>query len=153
MNDHQLLVERFYRAFQQRDGRAMSRCYHPAATFSDPVFPQLQGPDVGRMWRMLCAGGKDLQIEFSAIEAAGGIVTARWEARYTFSGTGRPVHNKIAARFEFQDGLIVRHRDDFDFHRWAAQALGLAGLLLGWTPMLRAKVRRMAAGRLEKFSS
>ncbi len=56
-----------------------------------------------------------------------------------FSQTGRPVVNDVQATFRFQDGLIAEHHDDFDFHRWARQALGLPGLLLGWTPMLKAR--------------
>ena len=49
------------------------------------------------------------------------------------------------------DGLITRHRDRFDFWRWSRQALGPAGWLLGWTPLLRAKVRATAAGNLDRF--
>ncbi len=32
--------------------------------------------------------------------------------------------NDVRASFRFADGLIVGHRDEFDFHRWARQALG-----------------------------
>ena len=78
--------------------------------------------------------------------------TARWKAHYTFSQTGRPVVNDVRARFRFEDGLIADHHDDFNFHRWSRQALGPVGLLLGWTPLVRSKVRRMAAGRLAQFS-
>jgi predicted ester cyclase len=45
-----------------------------------------------------------------------------------------------------------KHRDQFSFHRWARQALGPVGLALGWTPLLRAAVRRKAAARLAKFT-
>ena len=31
------LIERFYHAFQQRDGAAMAACYHANAHFRDPV--------------------------------------------------------------------------------------------------------------------
>lgn len=30
------LIEKFYRAFQRRDGAAMTSCYHPQVHFSDP---------------------------------------------------------------------------------------------------------------------
>ena len=36
---------------------------------------------------------------------------AHWEADYTFSSTGRKVHNVIDATFEFEGGLIRAHRD------------------------------------------
>src|SRR5437868_888017 len=71
--------------------------------------------------------------------------SAHWEARYTFSTTGRFVHNIIDAKFTFRDGKIASHTDSFDFWRWSRQALGGAGLVLGWSPMLRNKVRATAA--------
>ena len=89
------VIRRFYAAFQRRDHAAMAACYAPDATFSDPVFPALRGPAVGAMWRMLCERGTDLRIEASGIEADSARGSARWEAWYTFSATGRPVHNII----------------------------------------------------------
>jgi hypothetical protein len=47
--------------------------------------------------------------------------------------------------------LITRHRDRFNFWSWSRQALGAPGLLLGWTPFLRQKVRAQAAANLQKF--
>ncbi len=61
------------------------------------------------------------------------------------------MHNIIDAEFEFRDGLILRHVDRFDFYRWSRQALGLPGLLLGWTDKVRNKVKATAAGNLEAF--
>ena len=77
--------------------------------------------------------------------------SAHWIARYTFTQTGRSVTNDVRARFRFDDGLIADHRDEFDFHRWARQALGTSGLLLGWTPILRSAVRRRARAGLDEF--
>jgi len=148
---HQALLERLYAAFAARDGGAMTACYHAEATFSDPVFPLLHGAEVGRMWRMLCRRGKDLRVEASGFAADGARGRAHWEARYTFSGSGRPVHNVIEAAFEFKGGLVWRHVDTFDFHAWAGQALGLTGRLLGGTSFLRNKVRRTAAEGLARF--
>ncbi len=59
--------------------------------------------------------------------------------------------NRIDATFAFRDGLIVRHQDHFDFARWARQALGLPGLLLGWSSFLQNKVRAQAAAGLASF--
>ncbi|MGH2465729.1 MAG: nuclear transport factor 2 family protein, partial [Candidatus Limnocylindrales bacterium] len=72
-------------------------------------------------------------------------------ARYTFSQTGRPVVNDVQAAFRFKDGLIVDHVDTFDFHRWAGQALGPRGRLLGGTSFLRKAVQQRARGRLAGF--
>ena len=70
-----------------------------------------------------------------------------WTARYLFGGK-RPVVNVIVSEIEMRDGLIVRQKDAFDFPRWAAQALGLPGLLFGRTEWLRRSVSKSAAARL-----
>ena len=108
---------------------------------------------VGAMWAMLCEGvkarGRDVwRLEFRDVTGR----SAHWEASYRFSATGRMVHNVIDAEFDVDvAGLITRQRDRFDFWRWSRQALGAPGLLLGWTPMLRAKVRAQAARNLTRF--
>ena len=146
-------IERFYAAFAQLDGAVMQACYAPDASFDDEVFSLRGREQVGGMWRMLCdttkAKGRDAwKVEASAITDS----SAHWEAHYRFSTTGRMVHNIIEAKFEFgPDGLIRRHRDSFDFWRWSRQALGTPGLLLGWTPIVRNKVRAQAAANLALF--
>ena len=143
------LIRGFYAALQRRDHAAMAACYAPEATFSDPVFRDLRGPAVGAMWRMLCERGTDLRVEASGIEAQADQGSAHWEAWYTFTGTGRPVHNVIQASFHFRDGLIQRHADAFDLYRWARQALGVKGILLGWTP----PVQRAICAREPAFAN
>ena len=146
------LIRKFYTAFQKRDAATMAACYHPEVRFSDPAFPDLRGADAGRMWAMLCSRGKDLKIEFSGVESEGGRGRAHWEAWYTFSQTGRLVHNIIDAEFEFKDGLIIRHTDRFDFHRWAGLALGPMGKLLGGFGFMQKKVQAKAAAGLAAFT-
>jgi ketosteroid isomerase-like protein len=145
------LIRRFYAAFGERDGDAMAACYAQDARFSDPVFPNLRGEEPGAMWRMLTGRANDLSVELVEHEAEGDRGSARWLARYTFTQTGRPVENDVRATFRFAGGQIAEHRDDFDFHRWARQALGASGLLLGWTPILRSAVRRRARAGLDEF--
>jgi ketosteroid isomerase-like protein len=145
------LIRDFYTCFANRDARGMAACYHPAVKFSDEVFPELEGAQANAMWRMLCERGKDLRIEFRGINANDSKGRAHWEAWYTFSATGRPVHNKIDARFEFRDKKIFRHRDTFDFRSWASQALGPTGWLLGWSNFLKKRVRAKAAKSLAAY--
>lgn len=144
-------INRFYEAFARRDAEAMGACYAPDAHFSDPVFTDLNGDEVRAMWRMLCERGADLELSHSAIETEGDRGSAHWVADYTFSGTGRAVHNEIDAGFRFEDGLIAEHRDSFDLWRWARQALGPVGVLLGWSPPVQAKIRSQARASLEEF--
>jgi ketosteroid isomerase-like protein len=145
------LLDEFYAAFARLDGVAMTQCYAPDASFSDPVFVGLRGEEPGAMWRMLTSRAKDFTVELVSRDADADAGTAHWMARYRFAQTGRPVVNDVQSRFTFTDGLISAQVDDFDFYRWSRQALGLPGLLLGWTPMLRASVQRKARAGLDKF--
>ena len=151
-----VLIERFYAAFATLDGDTMQACYASDARFEDPVFTLHGREQIGGMWRMLCestrAKGRDAwKLEASGISADASTGRAHWEAHYRFSATGRLVHNIIDAQFSFKDGLIATHRDMFGFWRWSRQALGPAGLLLGWTPLVRNKVRAQAASNLAAF--
>jgi limonene-1,2-epoxide hydrolase len=150
MTDNIRIVERLYAALAKRDHATMASCYGPAARFSDPVFPALQGAEIGQMWRMLCERGADLQVMAGpAHETDAGRVLIEWEARYTFGATGRPVHNRIEASFYLEGGLIIDHQDRFDLYRWARQALGLPGTLLGWSAAYQRAVRTRARRALE----
>lgn len=147
---HTDLIARFYDAFARRDGDAMAACYHPDVHFRDEVF-SLHGDRAGAMWRMLCDRGHDLSVTASEVEADDHAGAARWVAAYTFSTTGRHVRNSVRAAFTFEDGLIRTHRDTFSFWRWSRQALGAPGLLLGWTPWLRATVAAEATKGLDAY--
>jgi ketosteroid isomerase-like protein len=150
---NQNLIERFYSAFNAHDGETMASLYAPDAKFSDPVFPDLRGDRPGQMWKMLTSGADDLRVELLEHDAADDHGSAHWRAEYTFTQTGRPVVNDVRASFRFENGLIAEHRDEFDFHRWARQALGPVGLLLGWTPIVRNGVRKKAAARLDSSAA
>ena len=146
-------IERFYAAFAQLDAHTMQGCYASGAQFDDEAFSLQGAPAIGSMWRMLCTATKAKGMAHWRLQVSD--ITdqsAHWEARYLFSATGRLVHNKIDATFEFDNqGLITRHRDRFDFWAWSRQALGTPGLLLGWSPWLRAQVRAKAAANLQAF--
>ena len=153
----QATIERLYTAFAQLDADTMQRCYASDALFEDEVFKLVGQPEIGGMWRMLCEATKskgraDWKLEFSQVSAQGGKGSAHWDAHYRFSATGRLVLNRIDAEFEFDaNGLITRHRDRFDFWAWSRQALGVPGLVLGWTPLFRKKVREQATVNLKRF--
>ena len=151
MHPNAQLIAEFYSSFGKRDAGGMAACYHPDIRFSDEIFPDLQGPRASAMWQMLCKRAADLRIEFRNVAADDSSGQAHWEAWYTFSATGRRVHNRTDAGFEFRDGKILRHKDSFAFWPWASQALGPVGWLLGWSSMVKNRVRSQAAANLEKF--
>ena len=145
--ENQEILNQFYSAFQDRDFRKMQSCYHSDATFSDPVFQNLNAKQTAAMWHMLCERGKDLKLTFEQI----GPSQIRWHATYSFSKTGRRVHNVITADFKLKDGLIIKHTDQFDLWKWAGMALGPVGSILGWTPFMKSKIRAMAMKGLSQF--
>src|SRR3954464_2914514 len=141
------LIQRFYAAFNDHDGDTMAPCYAPSAHFWDPVFGDLNGQEPGAMWRMLTGRAPDLTVQLAAHSSEGDSGTAHWIAHYTFSQTGRKVVNDIRATFTFRDGLIADHRDDFDFTKWARQAIGIPGLL----PPVRSAIRKKARAGLDEY--
>ena len=147
------IIEQFYQSFAALDAEGMASLYHDEVEFEDPAFGVLKGERARNMWRMLCKSqqGKDFKVFFSKVNENTASATAHWEAIYTFSQTGRKVHNKIDASFEFKDGKIIRHIDRFNLHKWAQQALGFQGALIGWTPFCRTKLQAKTNRLLDKF--
>jgi hypothetical protein len=152
-------IQRFYDAFARLDADTMAACYAPDAVFDDEVFSLRGQREVGGMWKMLCTAtrgkGADVwKLSCSNVQADATAGQAHWDAHYRFSATNRIVDNSVEARFTFTpEGLIKTHRDSFSFWTWARQALGTPGLLMGWTPMLRNKVRKTATTNLANFLS
>lgn len=149
MHPNEELITRFYTAFNEGEAETMAASYADDATFEDPAFGQLSAEEARAMWRMLLGRATDLRAEFRDIHADDQAGSAHWEAYYTFSG--RPVHNVIDADFDFTDGLISKHVDSFDWPRWAGQALGLPGKLLGRTQFLHNQARSKARGQLSSY--
>lgn len=151
MHPNEDLITRFYTCFSQRDAAGMIACYHPEILFSDPVFQNLKGERAGAMWTMLTGRSKDIEIIFRDVHADDRSGTAHWDAYYTYSATGKKVHNSVDAHFLFQDGKIIQHRDVFDLWKWASQALGSSGRLLGWTPFMQNTIRKRAQATLDTY--
>ncbi len=149
--DNSEIIRKFYSAFQNKDWEGMLECYHEEIHFSDPVFPDLYGKKAKAMWHMLVTASKDLTLTFSDIQTTSGKGNCHWEAIYSFSKTGRKVQNKIDAEFIFKDGLILEHKDYFNLWKWSQMALGMPGLLFGWTPLMKKKIQLMAEKNLDHF--
>ncbi len=148
----QLIID-FYTAFMNKDAEKMAKCYTDDIVFNDPAFKNLKGEEAKDMWRMLLENAVNLKISFSDIEVTGNLGAASWEAIYPFSKTGNIVHNKIKAIFEFENGKIVRHTDDFDLWKWAGMALGMSGKIFGWTSFMQGKIKDTAQKKLDQYRS
>ena len=151
MNENEKLINHFYTSFQQKDIAGMQACYADDATFNDPIFNNLNSEEVKAMWAMLIEKGKDMTLTFEGITADANSGGATWIATYTFSATGNKVVNVVDTAFTFKNGKILKHTDSFSFYRWASQALGITGKLLGWTGFLKNKIRTTAVNKLQDF--
>jgi len=144
------LVHAFYEAFAKKDWPTIAAAYHEEIHFTDPVF-DLHGPRAAGMWRMLLQGGGDMTVVHSDVRGQRDDRQRALGGDVHVLADGSQSGQSHRARFEFRDGKIVRHVDDFSFWKWSSQALGPTGILLGWTPLVRAKIRKTANARLEKF--
>lgn len=144
------IIQSFYNSFASGDAEEMVSLYADDITFEDPAFGTLKGDSAKNMWRMLLKT-PGIRITTSNIKTDGQTGSADWVAEYTFSLTGKKVINKVHAEFIFANGKIVKHIDTFSFWKWASQAFGIKGFLLGWTPLMKNKVRQQALARLGKF--
>jgi ketosteroid isomerase-like protein len=149
MHKNEEIITRFYTAFQKLDYQTMNSCYSDDIVFNDPAFGLLRGDEAKCMWEMLCKNAKDFTLKFSNIQLLDDeYATCNWIASYTFSKTGRKVVNNIKAFMLLKDGKIIEHSDAFKLSNWASQALGLKGVLFGWTGFMKRKIQQNARKNL-----
>ena len=153
MNINEEVIQKFYTAFSKLEYPVMQNCYAGNAIFNDPVFGILHGDEIKAMWQMLCINAKDFSLLFDSPEADEEYGTCNWTAGYTFSKTGKKVVNKVKAHMRLQQGNIIEHTDDFSIYQWSRQALGLPGILLGWSGYMKNKIRHEALRSLHTFMS
>ncbi len=146
------VISRFYTAFSNLDSTTMNTCYTDDVVFFDPVFDLLRGDEVRCMWVMLCRSAKNFTLSFdNIIDLGDDYYTCDWVAGYDFSKTGRRVTNKVRANMKIIDGIIMEHSDAYSMHKWAAQALGFPGWLLGWNSFFQRKIKNKAKKNLLQF--
>jgi len=151
MNNREL-IEKFYTAFMHSNSEEMTSCYHKDVVFKDPAFGELKGERAFKMWEMLMPkGSKGAEISFTNIESIKDRGTATWVAKYHYGEKQRKVTNVVNASFKFKDGKIIEHTDNFNVWKWSSQALGIAGMLFGWTSFMKKKIQKTTNGRLDTY--
>lgn len=152
MHPNEEIIHSFYTAFQNKEPQQMVDCYHKNVEFSDPAFGNIKGDRVRAMWFMLIErGGDNLHITYDEVQANDYSGSAKWTATYLFGPKKRKVVNNIVATFYFQNGKILQHTDHFSLSKWARQALGFKGLLLGKTKFLKRKIQLMSSKSLSGY--
>ena len=152
MDVNEALINKFYSAFQQKDYKTMNSCYSNDIVFYDPAFEILRGDEARAMWEMLCKNASNFSLTYgNIIKLDNEYYTCDWVAIYTFSKTGRTVINNVRANMRFANGEIIEHSDAFSLHKWASQALGFTGKLIGWNSFFQRKIKNQAKKNLLKF--
>jgi ketosteroid isomerase-like protein len=142
----------FFEAFAQLNANAMCECYQKTAVFNDPVFGLLHYHELTAMWQMLCSNATNFSLQYETpVTVDNEYVTVNWVARYTFSATGKAVVNKVKSFIRIQNGYITEQSDAFKLSKWAAQALGIKGLLFGWSGFVQKRIRKNARKALEHY--
>lgn len=142
------LIERFYTSFAQGDLEGMLACYHDEIEFADSAFGTLKGAKARAIWTMLLSNKQTkIKISFDGIEANDTLGKAHWKAEYLFGRKQRKVVNDVTTSFSFKEGKIAQHTDSFSLWKWASQALGVPGVLLGWTPYMKKRIQVMTNQR------
>ncbi|AXT51904.1 nuclear transport factor 2 family protein [Aquimarina sp. BL5] len=145
------LVNTFYTALSDHDAEKMVSLYHDEIVFKDPIFGELKGQTAKKMWYWLLENGPDMRIKYSNVKGNDSTGSAYWEARYTFGLEKKPVINKVKANFEFENGKIIKHTDDFSLHRWAAQSMGWKGKIMGGTIYFKKKLQFKSRTMLKNY--
>jgi ketosteroid isomerase-like protein len=150
MHPNATVPHRLFTALNNDDHATMAVCYHPEATFHDIAFHLQRRPRIHGMWHMICERS-NVKATFEIVRADDREGCVNLVDDYTFSDTGKPVHNVIESRFRFKDNLIVEHTDFCDPRAWATMALGegIPAFLAGHIRLMRSLKARW---KLWKFT-
>ena len=120
MHSNVHLLETLYSSLRDNKPDMAAACYAADAHFEDIAFRLKDRAWILQMWRLVCSA--DVGVTFDSVVADDQKGRANWVASYTFADTGREVTNPTTSRFDFRDGLIVKHVDRCDPMAWATQA-------------------------------
>ena len=147
------LINDFYTSFVNGDANGMTACYHNDVVFEDPAFGKLENGKPSKMWEMLLSRKKEsTKVIFSNIETTETTGRVNWTATYEYGPKNRKVVNNVTANFKFKDGKIIEHIDTFDLWNWTKQALGLPGVLLGWSSFMKNKIQATTNQQLADYT-
>lgn len=149
MTKEEVLIRKFYAAFERKDVATMMDCYGEAVVFNDPVFHNLDYKTTRQMWELVIPLGQNITIEIEKIEELKNRFVVVWRPSYQYY-TGRKVAHRVQTVFNINHKKIIQHTDDFDFHNWSKQAFGIIGLLLGKTAFFKITIQRLAVNALNK---
>ena len=146
------IVTSFYDCFAKGEAKGMLNFYAEEVIFCDPAFGKLSGNRPHEMWRMLLGRfDEHTLITFEVIEVSTDKAKVKWTAKYHFGKNKRPVTNHVTSTLFVENGKIVKQYDHFDIWKWAYKALGIAGLLFGWSKFFQLKIQQKTRKMLGQY--
>jgi hypothetical protein len=99
-----------------------------------PVIGQLVGGEIRQLWTTFLKRTKAHDLTFTICRVNARMAFVDWSTAHDFFDSGRPVSMSGSTVLTFERGRIRHQLDQFDRRQWAAQALGLSGLILSCLP-------------------
>ncbi|ARU92149.1 hypothetical protein SCLARK_001685 [Spiroplasma clarkii] len=144
------VVVKFFTALSKGDWKLMNNLYSKDVAFSDTVFGELNYSQITNLWEMLLTENPDLSANFKIVED-GEVVKVQWVMVSKFGQKHRKVILNILSTLEVSKGKIIKHNDHFDFKKWAKQALGIIGWMLGSKQSFKNRIKEEAFIKLNSF--
>lgn len=144
-------IKKFYKAFENGNVEKMLSFYDDDIEFEDPAIGKIKGDIAKYWWQFLCENSVNLSIDIEEIKADDERGIAIWTNNYTVEETGNAVALDIVSKFYFEDGLIVKHVDEYDIKSFVKQAFGSAAGLVGGSFLVKKTVRSQSKKYLKKY--
>lgn len=147
--EKEVILKEFYEAFAKGDFKKMNSLYSNDVVFNDPIFKGLDYKQVTNMWSSLLSNKKESKFNvFFEIKEENNDKYVIWTATYLFGEKRRKVINIVESRMEIENNKIVKHTDNFNFKKWANQAIGGPAYIFGNQKWFKNKISKVAKEKL-----
>ena len=122
---------RFYNQLSINNLQSLSQLYHPEVSFVDPV-KQIKGlPALSEYFQHAYQNINSCQFDGHISADQGGCSFVNWTMTFSHSaiGNGKQIKVEGCSALQWQDGLIIYHRDYYDLHDMVFQHLPVIGWL------------------------
>jgi len=145
------IIKEYYKAFENGDVATMLSFYDDDIKFEDPAIGKIKGDEAKYWWQFLCENSVDLSIDIKEIKIDEDKGIAIWTNHYTVEETGNRVSLDIVSKFYFEDGLIIKHIDEYDIKSFVKQAFGKAAGIVGGSFLVKKTVRLQSKKLLKQY--
>jgi len=144
MIENKNVITGLYNAYKERNPELMASFYTEDASFKDEIFGEVTGQEIPKVWEVVHSTTSNFYLYFHIVNVNKNLATVNSQLSYTFKHTGRKIDISITSIFRFENGKIRHQVDEYSLWKWASQAFGVSGFLLGWNPKFKNKIRQSA---------